>query len=98
MFKLTKEGQKYRENGLPEKKLVELLEKGSLSLIEAKKLEDFSIAIQWAKKNRWVTVEDNKLTLLNKPSSFPEQDALNDIKSASQKFLKIWKKETWRKG
>ncbi len=67
-LKLTEEGKKYLKEGLPEKKLAELLEKGSLSMAEAqKKIENLSVALQWGKKNRWVDIEDGKLVLVKKP-------------------------------
>jgi phenylalanyl-tRNA synthetase alpha chain len=82
MYTLTDEGRKYLENGLPEKKLVELVENGPVDIKEAQNaIENFSIALQWAKKNQWVTIKNEKLFLMKKPDEFPEQDALEKISS-----------------
>ena len=77
-FILTEEGKKHLRNGLPEKLLVEALEKagGKMALAEAQKLGSFSVALNWAKRNKWVGVEKNSLFLSEKPKSFAHQDAL----------------------
>jgi len=90
MYRLTEEGEKYLEYGLPEKRLVELLRKGKLSFAEAQKsISEFSIALQWAKKNDWVVVSGNELKLVKEPQSFPEQDALNKINKGEEIDEKI---------
>ena len=66
MYELTKEGIKYLKHGLPEINLIKELSKKELKFDEAKKLEDFNIAIQWAKKNGWIEVRDNFLKLTEK--------------------------------
>jgi len=66
MYELTKEGIKYLKHGLPEVNLIKELSKKELKFDEAKKLEDFNIAIQWAKKNGWIEVRDNFLKLTEK--------------------------------
>jgi len=63
MYKLTEEGKKYLKEGLPERNIIKLLEKGPVKFEEAKKLENFNIALQWAKKNGWVVVEKGILSL-----------------------------------
>jgi len=79
MFVLTNEGKKYLTNGLPEKRLVEILDK-PLKMDEAKKrLDDFSIAITWAKKNKWIEIKNGKLHRIKQPASIPEQDGLQLI-------------------
>lgn len=81
MYVLTKEGKSYVVDGLPEKNLVMFLsDKGNVPLGEAKKsISNFSIALQWALKNRWVSVRDNKIVLLKKPEHFELQEALEKI-------------------
>ncbi len=80
MFKLTAEGREYLENGLPEKNLVTVLQKGQLRFDAAKKaVDNFPIAFQWAKKKEWVEVKDGLLRLVKEPESFPEQVALQRI-------------------
>jgi len=63
MYQLTEEGLKYLKDGLPEINLIKKLAKKEFSFEEAKKLDNFSIAFQWAKKNKWVIVEDRILKL-----------------------------------
>ena len=58
MYKLTEEGLEYLKNGLPEKSLLKFLE-NEKPLKEIVKFPKSEIAIGWAKKNRWIEVEDN---------------------------------------
>lgn len=81
MYRLTEEGKRYLENGLPEKRLVEMLKTGPISMSEAAEMENFSIALQWTKKNDWVKIDKGKLLLLKEPPSFPLQEALEDVEN-----------------
>lgn len=82
---LTDEGKKYLKHGLPEKKLVELVEEESVDFAKAKDaLDDFSIALQWAKKKEWVAIKDGKIFLNKKPDEFPEQHALEKISNGER--------------
>lgn len=91
-YKITEEGRDYLKNGLPEKNLVDLLSKGSVSFDEAReKIKNFDIALQWVKKKRLVVVKNGKLHLLKK-ATFEEQDALSKIyegKEVEEGVLKI---------
>ena len=79
MYRLTEEGQRYLERGLPERRLLEILD-APLPLKEAsERLEDFNIAMQWAKKEGWVEVKEGKLQILTKPSEFPVEEALRKV-------------------
>jgi phenylalanyl-tRNA synthetase alpha chain len=79
MYKLTDEGRKYLDKGLPEMNLLKSLKK-PLDITEArKKVDDFGIALQWAKKNGWVRVENGKINPVASPKGAPEQDALKSI-------------------
>ena len=79
MYRLTEEGRRYLERGLPERRLLDILD-GPLELKLAKeKLEDFSIAMQWAKKEGWVEIKDGKLNLVEKPKSIPIEEALKGV-------------------
>lgn len=80
MYRLTAEGRKYLERGLPEKRLVGLLKKGKLTLQEAQKqIEEFSIALLWAKKKGWVVVKGDEIELIKKPGDFSHQQGLEKI-------------------
>ena len=79
-YELTEEGKEYLENGLPEKQLVDMLEKDkSVNFEDAKKIKNFYIALQWALKNKWVKSTGKELILLNYPEKIPEQDALEKV-------------------
>ncbi|MBS3054106.1 MAG: hypothetical protein J4431_01055 [Candidatus Aenigmarchaeota archaeon] len=79
MYKLTDEGKKYLEQGLPEKRLADALAKGPISMAEAQKMEDFSVAMQWAKRNGWIEIRDGRLRLAMKPGKLELQDALASV-------------------
>jgi len=81
-YVLTEEGEKYLKEGLPEKNLVLYLEKvGKATISELEReIENFDIALLWAKKNGWVELKFNELILVKKPESFPEEEALRKIK------------------
>ena len=79
MYKLTEEGRRYLEEGLPEVNLINILKK-PIGIIEVRKrIENFGIALQWAKRNGWIKTEDGKLVLVKKPETVPEYDALKKI-------------------
>jgi len=79
MYKLTEEGRQYLEKGLPEINLVNALDK-PLGIEKARsEIENFSIALSWSKKNKWVKMEKGKIILVEKPGKVPEQDALELI-------------------
>lgn len=82
-YELTQEGQEYLKKGLPEKQLVDILNKQSLKSMlfdEAKKsVGNFYIALQWALKNRWAKSFGKDLVLAKYPEKIPEQEALERI-------------------
>ena len=57
MYKLTDEGKDYLKNGLPEKQLLIFLE-NEKPLEEVAKLIKSPIAIGWAKKSKWIIIEN----------------------------------------
>jgi len=82
-YELTPEGKEYLKKGLPEKHLVDILNKQpmkSLPFDEAKKaVGNFFIALQWALKNKWAKSYGKDLVLSKYPTEIPEQDALEKI-------------------
>ena len=85
-LKLTQEGLEYLKNGLPEARLVKLLENKPLQMQEAsKKIPEFGIALQWSKKNGWVKIEGDKLILIKKLKEIEKdkkiEGALTSIKN-----------------
>jgi len=81
MYKLTEEGKKYLKEGLPEKNLITLLkERKKVEIREIEnKIENFAIAIQWAKKRNWVMAVQGEIELIKEPESYPEEIALSNI-------------------
>lgn len=89
MYILTNEGKKYLTDGLPEKKLIQILDK-PLSINELKnKLDDFSIAMTWAKKNNWIEIKNGKLHRLTQPKNIPEEIALRQVSENVEPDRKI---------
>ena len=81
VYVLTDEGRKYLKEGLPEEQLMWSLTK-PVTMEEAKgKVPNFSIALQWAKKNGWILVSSGEITLVKDPKSYPQEDALEKISS-----------------
>jgi phenylalanyl-tRNA synthetase alpha chain len=79
MYQLTEEGKKYLEEGLPEKNLIELLD-GPTPVREVQgRVNNFAIALQWAKKKGWVEIKEGKVIPLEQPGDMPEEDALGRI-------------------
>ena len=85
-YRLTKEGKEYLKHGLPEIQLVRALEiKKSLKIEEIKKLvQNFSIAIQWAKKYGWVEVRGDDVILSDISKNSLEEEGLRKIDNNQQ--------------
>ena len=80
MYRLTQEGKKYLKEGLPEKNLVKILEKGPIDLkVACKKIKNFEIALLWAKKNGWIKIEKGKIWLIKKPKFFEDEISLKKV-------------------
>lgn len=85
MYRLTEEGKRYLAEGLPEKRLIELLQAGPKPFGEAqKRVADFSIALQWAKKHGWVKAEKGMLVLVRAPPAIAEQEALEHVAAGKE--------------
>ncbi len=91
MYILTEDGKKYLKHGLPERRLAELVkEKGILKIKDAQKMEDFSVAVQWAKRKNLVVVAQGEIELLNEPKETEEEKALKELadgKEISEKMI-----------
>ncbi len=86
MYRLTEEGKKYLKEGLPEVRLVEFLKShGPISVKDAaRQIENFSIALNWAKKNGWVKIDKGMLILLKEPDKYEQEEALKKVASNKQ--------------
>lgn len=82
-YDLTQEGREYLKSGLPEKQLVNVLNRQPLKSMpfdDAKKsVGNFYIALQWTLKNKWAKSFGKDLVLAKYPTNIPEQDALEKI-------------------
>ena len=78
MFRLTKEGEKYANDKLPELKIIGEDEKDIEKLKE--KIENFNVAIQWAKKNGWISIKEGKIRVKKRPKSYDLQKGLENLK------------------
>lgn len=80
MFILTDEGKRYLEKGLPELNLLALLRDGEVDIAVAKeKVDNFSIALMWAKKNGWATIREGKIIKTGSPEEYPVAEALKKV-------------------
>ena len=63
-LELTDEGLTYAEEGLPEKRLLSLVNDGLTSIEELKKrVDNFHVALVWVKKNGWVSISEGRLAM-----------------------------------
>ncbi|MEM5834759.1 MAG: phenylalanine--tRNA ligase subunit alpha [Candidatus Aenigmatarchaeota archaeon] len=95
-YELTEEGKEYLKEGLPEKRLVELLiskKEKTLEIKEASnKIKNFSIALKWAMENKWVEKKGNKIILVKAPQRIELQEALEKIEKSeevSEEVIKV---------
>ncbi|WP_290623932.1 MULTISPECIES: phenylalanine--tRNA ligase subunit alpha [unclassified Archaeoglobus] len=80
-YRLTKEGEKYLKEGLPEEKLVHLVKSGVDNIDELRKTigKEFQIGLGWLRKKGVAEVKDDKIRLLKEPD-FREKEVLRAIK------------------
>ncbi len=85
-YYLTEEGKRYLKEGLPEERLVRLIEEGTDRIDELKELmgkAEFGIALGWLRKKGAVSVEEGKLKLIKKPV-FEEREWLKAIEEGKE--------------
>jgi phenylalanyl-tRNA synthetase alpha chain len=91
-YKLTEEGLRYLKEGLPEENLIKILKKPMTVSDARKKIDNFHIALSWAKKNGWVKLDHGKLVPIKKPGKVAEREVLKKLHEGgdvSEKELKI---------
>src|SRR3989344_8947338 len=96
MYKLTVEGKHYLQNGLPEIILIKKVASGENNLSNLKSVENFPIALAWAKKNGWVKIAGNTVELADKgmkalAEKGDAEKALADIENRKVVFNEIAK-------
>jgi phenylalanyl-tRNA synthetase alpha chain len=62
MYRLTEEGKNYLKTNLPEKQLLKFIE-NQKPLEEVVKFPNSQIAIGWARKNDWIKIENNIVSI-----------------------------------
>ena len=60
---LTPEGKDYAKNGLPEKLLLKLCEKGATLRQLKEKIPELTIALAWAKRNGWIDIQKGAIKI-----------------------------------
>ena len=89
MYVLTEEGKKYVEHGLPEQVLASIVKEGPKSVKELRSsIENFSIALAWAKKKGLVKIE-NGIVKFVKDDEQKEIEYLKNIESAPEEMIKL---------
>ena len=87
-YKLTEEGKEYLMNGLPEKRLIEVLDsmpqKSAKIAKIALRIKNFPVALKWAIEKGWVIKRGDEVILLSKPDRIPEQEALAKIERGEE--------------
>jgi len=84
-LKLGQNGLDAKNNGLPERKLINTIQDGPKSFDEVRNIlkSDFNAAIAHAKKNDWIQIEkgenSSQISLKGKPTSSPEEKLIDFI-------------------
>jgi phenylalanyl-tRNA synthetase alpha chain len=84
-LKLGQNGLDAKNNGLPERKLINTIQDGPKSFDEVRNIlkSDFNAAIANAKKNDWIQIEkgenSSQISLKGKPTSSPEEKLIDFI-------------------
>ena len=89
-FSLTEEGSKYAEDGLPEKKLLELVASGRNEISALKEeFPSLNIALVWVRRNRWATIEKGRLTVTEEGLLAKDEETLDDALLARLKVTSL---------
>jgi phenylalanyl-tRNA synthetase alpha chain len=84
-LELTEEGLNYVKNGLPEKNLLNVINKGERNIkILERKIKNFTIGLVWTRKNSWVDIRKGFLFITDKGKGFlnkkiPEEKVLYSL-------------------
>ena len=95
MYELTEEGKDYLKDGLPEKQLLKFLETDK-PMAEVIKLPKAQIAIGWARKNKWIAIENGVVKLTEEgrkalKEKIPEEKALEEVDKKGESESEIIK-------
>ena len=80
-YRLGKNGLESLENGLPEKRLLQLLFDGPRNITDLQKELGpvFGPSIGLARKNNWIETNNNEISLKNKPDKIPGEKTIEII-------------------
>lgn len=79
VYNLTEEGRRYREDGLPEKRLIRLVTKGEKEIRRLKgSFQPLDIALVWVRRNKWATIREGKLEPTEKGLQALTRDTLDE--------------------
>ena len=80
-YRLGKNGLESLENGLPEKRLLQLLFDGPRNITDLQKElgSVFGPSIGLARKNNWIETNNNEISLKNKPDKIPGENTIQII-------------------
>ena len=82
-FKLTEEGQRYADEGLPEKQLIEAAVGGDNKLTHLKgDIPAINIALVWVRSNGWANIKAGKV------EATPEGEKAAKLETVDEKILK----------
>ncbi len=83
IYRLTREGEEYLKNGLPEERLFNILKerrKAEISELEKEFGKSFlGISLGWLRRKGAVEIRDGKIVLINDNVRFKEREALRQI-------------------
>ena len=84
-FSLGKNGLESFQKGLPERRLLDLIKKNSMTISDLQKElgSVFGPAMGLAKRNDWINSNGNEISLKNYPSSLPGEQTLKQIGEGS---------------
>lgn len=84
-YELTSEGEKYANEGLPERQIMEYFEKNSknefdISLLKKIFYENIEFGVSWLLKKRWVKIEKGKIiSLIPKPNKGEDEKFIEEL-------------------
>ncbi|NJD78425.1 MAG: phenylalanine--tRNA ligase subunit alpha [Candidatus Methanoperedens sp.] len=95
-YKFTKEGEDYAINGLPERRIIELLERNpTLNIDELKKMLSspyyIDYGLPWLIKKRWARIEKGRvIPIILKPEKGSDEKVIDDLKIYKKMNKELW--------
>src|SRR3989338_55477 len=80
-YRIIDEEKKYLKTGLPEINLIKSVETGNISIKDASSMENFAIALQWAKKNDWIEIKNGMMIQKKSHGTYETETALKKMAS-----------------